>query len=40
MAALIFLLLFLAGYSWRRRSVPGALQFMIGCLFTLPIPSL
>jgi PAS domain S-box-containing protein len=33
--AALCLLLFLAGYSWRRRSVPGALPFMVGCLFTI-----
>ena len=27
-------LLFLAGYSWRQRSMPGALPFMVGCLFS------
>ena len=32
--AVILLMLFLAGYSWRRRSVPGALPFMLGSLFT------
>jgi PAS domain S-box-containing protein len=31
----VLLLLVLAIYSWRRRSVPGALQFMAGCLFTV-----
>lgn len=29
----VFLFLALAIYSWRRRSVPGAVPFMIGCLF-------
>ncbi len=35
MAATLFLMVLLAAYSWRRRSVPGALPFMISCLFTL-----
>jgi signal transduction histidine kinase len=35
----VFLLLALAIYSWRRRSVPGALPFAIGCLLTLPVAS-
>ena len=30
----IILLIVLSFYSWRHRSVPGALPFMIGCLFT------
>lgn len=29
----VLLLIALAVYSWHRRSVPGALPFMIGCLF-------
>jgi hypothetical protein len=29
----VLLLITLSLYSWRRRSVPGALPFMIGCLF-------
>jgi PAS domain S-box-containing protein len=29
----VLLLIALAAYSWHRRSVPGALPFMIGCLF-------
>jgi len=31
----IILLTVLALYAWRRRSVPGALPFMIGCLFSM-----
>ena len=34
-AAALCLLLLLAGYSWHRKSVPGALPFMVGCLFTI-----
>jgi hypothetical protein len=30
----VLALLFLAIYSWRRRSVPGALPFAVGCAFT------
>jgi hypothetical protein len=37
MIAALFLMLFLAGYSWRHRSVPGALPFMMGCLFSFLI---
>jgi len=29
----VLLLIALAVYSWHRRSMPGALPFMIGCLF-------
>lgn len=29
----VLFLITLSLYSWRRRSVPGALPFMIGCLF-------
>jgi PAS domain S-box-containing protein len=32
---LMLLLLFLAGYSWHRRNVPGTLPFLVGCLFTV-----
>lgn len=32
-ALMVVLLTALAVYSWRRRSIPGALPFMIGCLF-------
>lgn len=32
----VFLLL-LAAYSWRHRSMPGAVPFAIGCLFSLPV---
>ena len=30
----VLLLIALSAYSWRRRSVPGALPFTVGCLFT------
>ena len=33
----VLLLLILSIYSWRRRSVPGALPFAIGCLFAVPL---
>jgi len=35
MAAMLCLLLLLAVYSWRRRSVQGALPFMVSCLFAI-----
>lgn len=33
----IILLIFLSIYSWRRRGMPGALPFAIGCLLTVPL---
>ena len=30
---IVLLVIMLAVYAWRRRSVPGALPFMVGCLF-------
>jgi signal transduction histidine kinase len=33
----VFLLLALAAYSWRRRSVPGALPFIVYCLLSVPM---
>ncbi len=35
MAAAMLLMLLLVGYSWRHRSMPGALPFMVGCLFSV-----
>lgn len=35
MAAAILLVLLLAGYSWRRRSVPGAVPFIVSCLLNI-----
>lgn len=32
-AAALLTMLFLAGYSWRRKSMPGSLPFMVACLF-------
>lgn len=32
-AGTVFSLLALSAYIWRRRSVPGAIPLMIGCLF-------
>src|SRR5512143_966962 len=32
----VVLLLLLSVYAWRRRSMPGALPFAIGCLLTVP----
>lgn len=31
----LVLMLFLAVYSWRKRSIPGALPFMVSCLFAI-----
>lgn len=39
MAAMLCLMLLLAAFSWRRRSVPGGLPFMVSCLSAILMTS-